>query len=52
VTPFEYQARPHERRHGPAGYRAVESFRHEFGFRCVYCLRRERWEPGVESRTE
>ena len=50
MTPFEYPAHPHDRRHGPAGYRDLDSFRpwlrDEFAFRCVYCLRREPWEPG------
>ena len=50
MTPFEYPAQPHERRHGPVGYLDVESFRpwvrDDFTFRCAYCLRRERWEPG------
>ncbi|HKB05158.1 MAG TPA: HNH endonuclease signature motif containing protein [Gemmataceae bacterium] len=50
MTPFDYPAEPHRRRHGPAGYADLESFRpwlrDEFAFRCVYCLRRERWEPG------
>ncbi len=44
---FEYPADPHQRRHGPAGYKDYESFRpwlrDEFVFRCVYCLHRERW---------
>ena len=52
MTPFDYPAGPHRRRHGPAGYADPESFRpwlrDEFTFRCVYCLRRERWKP---SRT-
>jgi hypothetical protein len=50
MTPFEYPAHPHIHRHGPIGYATPESFRpwlrDEFIFRCVYCLRRERWEPG------
>jgi hypothetical protein len=50
MIPFEYPADPHQRRHGPAGYLDPESFRpwlrDEFVFRCVYCLRREQWEPG------
>jgi len=44
---FEYPMDPHQRRHGPAGYTEYESYRpwlrDEFYFRCVYCLRRERW---------
>ena len=50
MTPFDYPSQPHVRRHGPMGYATPESFRpwlrDEFTFRCVYCLRRERWEPG------
>lgn len=53
MSPFDYPAGPHIRRHGPAGYASVESFRpwlrDEFTFRCVYCLRREKWEPGQTS---
>jgi hypothetical protein len=50
VIPFNFPPEPHRRRHGPVGYANPESFRpwlrDEFTFRCVYCLRRERWEPG------
>jgi HNH endonuclease len=50
MMPFNYPAEPHRRRHGPAGYFTLESFRpwlrDEFAYRCVYCLRREQWEPG------
>lgn len=49
TRPFDYPSEPLQRRHGPLGYSFVESFkpwlRDEFDFRCVYCLRRERWEP-------
>jgi hypothetical protein len=49
MTPFEYPSAPLVRRHGPVGYLDYSSFRpwlrDEFGFRCVYCLRREQWEP-------
>lgn len=49
MIPFDYPAIPHSRRHGPTGYLDVASYRpwlrDEFGFRCVYCLRREVWEP-------
>lgn len=45
--PFRYPAKPHVRRHGPQGYDSYESYRDwlrdEFTFRCIYCLRRERW---------
>lgn len=48
MTPFQYPPALHERRHGPQGYSDYASFRpwlrDEFGFRCVYCLRREQWE--------
>jgi HNH endonuclease len=48
TTPFEYPPAPHVRRHGPRGYSHYSRFRpwlrDEFSFRCVYCLRRERWE--------
>lgn len=44
---FEYPVQPHERRHGPVGYRDYGSYRDwlrdEFIFRCVYCLHREQW---------
>lgn len=47
MTPFDYPSEPHERLHGPAGYKEYESYRDwlrdEFLFRCVYCLRREQW---------
>ncbi len=50
MIPFNYPAEPHRRRHGPVGYVDPESFRpwlrDDFAFRCIYCLRRERWEPG------
>lgn len=46
---FDYADRPHERRHGPRGYRRYEAYkpwlRDEFRFRCIYCLSRERWYP-------
>ena len=49
TPPFSYPAAPHERRHGPRGYADYSRFRpwlrDEFSFRCVYCLRRERWDP-------
>lgn len=44
---FEYPTLPHNRRHGPRGYKDYQSFRDwlrdEFTFRCVYCLHREQW---------
>ncbi len=46
---FVYSDRPHDRKHGPAGYTAYRAFkpwlRDEFHFRCVYYLERERWYP-------
>jgi hypothetical protein len=48
TPPFQYPPVPHVRRHGPRGYTDYSRFRpwlrDEFCFRCVYCLRRERWE--------
>lgn len=45
--PFAYPTKPHVRRHGPEGYSAYRHYRNwlrdEFSFRCVYCLRREKW---------
>jgi len=44
---FDYPEPQEQRRHGPAGYAAYESYRpwlrDEFDFRCVYCLKREVW---------
>lgn len=44
---FDYPKFRSERRHGPSGYAAYESYRpwlrDEFDFRCVYCLKRETW---------
>ena len=49
MTPFDYPPALLARRHGPTGYLDYPSFRpwlrDEFGFRCAFCLRRERWEP-------
>ena len=49
MTGFTYPAQPHNRRHGPQGYSALESYRpwlrDEFAFRCVYCLTREACGP-------
>lgn len=46
---FDYPESITERFHGPAGYTNLQRFRDwvrdEFIFRCVYCLRRETWEP-------
>lgn len=44
---FDYPVPRLERKHGPEGYSAYESYRpwlrDEFVFRCVYCLKREMW---------
>ncbi len=49
TQPYAYPARPHRRRHGPAGYSTYESYRpwleDEFTFRCIYCLNRKVWSP-------
>src|SRR5437870_168701 len=46
---LQYPAKPLQRRHGPNGYADYRLYkpwlRDDFGFRCVYCLCRERWEP-------
>ena len=51
MKPYAYPSTRHHRRHGPAGYLDVESFRpwlrDEFAFRCVYCLERETWSNVV-----
>lgn len=48
MHPFSYPVQPIVRRHGPRGYRDLESFRpwlrDDFCFRCVFCLRREVWD--------
>lgn len=44
--PFAYPQTPHVRKHGPTGWRCSQYrdwLRDEFNFRCVFCLRRERW---------
>ena len=45
--PFQYPSEPHERIHGPTGYASYKSYRgslrDELLFRCVYCLKGERW---------
>lgn len=46
---FDLPILPHQRRHGPGGYKDYGShkpwLRDEFTFRCVYCLFRELWYP-------
>lgn len=46
---FDLPKSPHQRRHGPAGYKDYGSYkpwlRDEFTFRCVFCFFRERWYP-------
>lgn len=50
TSPFVYSEAPLVRRHAPRGYADYPSFlpwvRDDFGFRCVYCLHRERWVAG------
>jgi hypothetical protein len=50
---FNYPDQPHRRKHGPSGYEDYTSYkdwlRDEFAFRCVYCLRRERWFPNGQD---
>lgn len=44
---FDYPTSRSERRHGPTGYSSYQAYlpwlRDEFDFRCVYCLKREKW---------
>ncbi len=44
---FDYPSSRSERRHGPQGYSEYNSYRpwlrDEFAFRCIYCLKREKW---------
>ncbi len=44
---FDFPPFRAHRRHGPRGYAGYDSYRpwlrDEFTFRCVYCLKRERW---------
>ncbi|HZE69008.1 MAG TPA: HNH endonuclease [Pyrinomonadaceae bacterium] len=46
--PYEYPHVPHDRRHGPSGWKDYQRYRpwlrDEFAFRCVYCLHREVWQ--------
>ena len=50
TSPFVYSEAPLVRQHAPRGYADYPSFlpwvRDDFGFRCVYCLHRERWVTG------
>ena len=45
--PFRYPTEARGRVHGPAGYKDYVSYRpwleDEFLFRCVYCLKRQKW---------
>jgi hypothetical protein len=45
--PYRYPAQARSRRHGPAGYKVYRDYRpwlqDEFLFRCVYCLKRQKW---------
>lgn len=53
IRPFSYRQAPHTRRHGPQGYVDYTSYkdwlRDEFIFKCVYCLNRETWHPGLST---
>lgn len=50
TVPFDYPPTERVRKHGPLGYSDPSGFRpwlrDDFDFRCVYCLRRERWDTG------
>jgi len=52
VEPFQYPTQL-TRNHGPSGYKHYSSFkdwvRDDFLFRCVYCLKRERWDIASNS---
>jgi HNH endonuclease len=45
--PYKYPTELRHRRHGPAGYKDFHAYRpwldDEFTFRCVYCLKRQKW---------
>ena len=45
--PYRYPTQARRRRHGPAGYKDYRDYRpwleDEFLFRCVYCLKRQKW---------
>jgi len=45
--PYKYPTEPRHRRHGPSGYKDYRDYRpwleDEFTFRCVYCLKRQKW---------
>lgn len=45
--PYRYPTQPRSRLHGPAGYKVYRDYRpwleDEFLFRCVYCLKRQKW---------
>lgn len=47
VHPYRYPTQVKGRRHGPSGYKSYQDFRpwleDEFQFRCVYCLKRQKW---------
>lgn len=48
-SPFAYPTQRYRRRHAPRGYKKYRQYRpwlrDEFSFRCVYCLKRETWNP-------
>lgn len=45
--PYRYPTQARRRRHGPAGYKDYRAYlpwlQDEFTFRCVYCLKRQKW---------
>lgn len=47
--PYRYPTQARSRRHGPAGYKDYRDYHpwleDEFLFRCVYCLKRQKWAP-------
>jgi hypothetical protein len=47
--PFKYPSEARGRLHGPSGYKDYRDYRpwleDEFLFRCVYCLKRQKWAP-------
>lgn len=53
LDPYAYPDKAHSRRHGPHGYADYSSYREwlrdEFEFRCVFCLRRERWDTRTST---
>ena len=50
---FTYPATPHNRKHGPYGYKNYDGYREwvrdEFSYQCVFSLLREKWSPSSSS---